>query len=111
MQDTCSLISTEFDESHGYHRSCYQRFVQHADRLQMPNTDAHTLVRMGRGTSDDRDRTIFKPNCIFCGKVDKIGIKKKGQWTTESTHKSECGGANILTIASEKNDEELLTRI
>ena len=39
MESTCNLIPDEFTNIHGYHRSCYQRFIRNSSRLNMPSTN------------------------------------------------------------------------
>ena len=49
------------------------------------------------------DKILFGPDCIFCNKEDRKGVKKAGVWTTESTKKFEKGGGKSVQDQAEKN--------
>ena len=65
-----------------------------------------------RGSIEGKDKTLFQPNCIFCKRYVRIGIKKQNVWTSEGlTNFEREGGPTIIKIAEKIGDEELLTRI
>ena len=109
MQETCNLIPERLLPHHGYHQVCYQRFTANLDRLKV-NPEQASASRSTRSLSTDR--TVFKPDCIFCNRESRKKVKVRGTWTTEGLSVFDRdGGKTILDVAERKHDEKLLTRI
>ena len=76
------------------------------------NNDLHHLQIRDRVPSDESEKHIFKPDCIFCERAGCRKVKHGGTWTTEPTCKIEFGGGDtILKVAEEKKYFDLLYRI
>ena len=100
--------------NHGYHRACYSRFTGNLNRLtEIPENEPSTSQGIHtRRQSTDKDKIIFKPDCLFCKKEGRKKVKVKGVWTSEETKLFDRGGGQcIVTIAEQKGDFELLRRI
>lgn len=112
MTDICQLVPETVEKGQGYHRDCYKQFTSHiTDRAPEPSCQPQ-LQRPARVPSDQSEKIIFKPNCIFCDKAGSKKVKKSGVWTTETTCKFEFGGGDhILDIAERREDFDLLRRI
>lgn len=116
MQATCDLIPDQLSTNHGYHQECYKRFTMNLNRLQeipVASTSSETTaIRPRRRSSAECDKTIFKPDCIFCGSEARKVVKVKGVWSTQgmTTFESDAWKA-VVTMAEAKQDEKLLTRI
>ena len=107
MPHICQQVPDTVQDDYGYHRDCYKKFTAH---ISKPPTDPcqPELRRPPRVPSDESEKTIFKPNCIFCPKK----VKRSGSWTTEPRCKVEFGrGDTILDVAEKRGDFDLLRRI
>ena len=95
----------------GYNRECYQRFTKNLNRLK-GDDKTFQPSRSSRRSSENPERVIFKPDCIFC---NKEGWKKKinkGVWTSGKTGFFDTDGwLSVVGAAEEKRDEKLLQRI
>ena len=118
MPDVCAQVPDTLSSRHGYHRDCYQRFTMNLNRLCIPeNLDQNSISQPGtsrptRRLSEDKEKFIFKPDCIFCNKSGHKKVKRHGNWTTEMTSRFEFGGGeNILKVAEENSDDNMLRRI
>jgi hypothetical protein len=75
-----------------------------------PSIAGSSDLESRRRRSLDRDKVIFRPDGIFCGKEGRK--KVKSSWKTEGTVRFEYdGGVTVKRIAQEKHDEYLFTRI
>ena len=110
--EICKKIPDAVGDGHGYHRDCYRRFTAH---IRKPSSEPHSQPgpsRPPRVPSDESEKYIFKPDCIFCGAAGNKKIKQGVTWTTEPTCKFEYGGGEtVLNVAEEKKDFDLLRRI
>ena len=71
------------ENTHGYHRDCYQRLTSNLNRLKsVSDDDGSANVKRSQRKSGDKEKVIFNPDCIFCNKEGKISIKKNGYKTT-----------------------------
>jgi hypothetical protein len=116
MQAVCEQIPQNFSEVDGYHRDCYQRLTMNMSRLKtvpQPGTSNEQAERLPRrSSSEGKDNILFEPNCIFCKKYERIKVKRQNAWTTKGlTNFDHGGGHNIIKLAEERGDEQLLTRI
>ena len=118
MPDVCAQVPDTLSSRHGYHRDCYQRFTMNLNRLCIPeNLDQNSISQPGtsrptRRLSEDKEKFIFKPDCIFCNKSGHKKVKRHGNWTTEMTSRFEFGGGeNILKVAEQNSDDNMLRRI
>ena len=119
-QYSCSLVPNALEDHHGYHRNCYKWFVNHLDKLPVhddnepspslsedPSTSARRSGNIGKV-----DHVLFQEDCIFCNKDGRIRVKVAGTWVHQDTTLFEYGGGHtIIDIATNRNDEKLLTRI
>ena len=109
-----SCIGTIVENSHGYHRNCYQRFTSNMSRLKTATTSsssADTSKKCQR-KSGEGDKVIFKPDCIFCNREGKISINKGGYKTTQDLSVFDHeGGPKVFEHAEAINDSKLLKRI
>lgn len=113
MIEICEQIPEEASDHHGYHRDCYAHFTSNLNRLK--DCDSQSLThkkRDSRRSSQDKDNTLFKPDCIFCNKEGKKSIKVRNSWTTEGTRLFDRGGGDAIeAVAKDLGDYELLRRI
>ena len=85
MENICQNFLSIFDDieegTHGYHRTCYQRFTSNMKRLKRRASTSDktpTLKRSKRNSSSSSTgKVIFKPDCLFCNKEGKISVIKK----------------------------------
>lgn len=73
MPEICEQIPDAVEDGYRYHRDCHMRFTAH---IRRPSADPDSQLgpsRPPRVPSDERDKYIFNPNCIICGKA---GYKK-----------------------------------
>ena len=113
-QDFLTNIQLICEDSHGYHRDCYQRFTANMKRLKdaYSNSSEPVAPKRSQRKSTEGEKHIFKPDCIFCNKEGKISITKDGVKTTEGVTRFEKGGGpNIHKHAEHIGDTKLLTRI
>ena len=109
MSEICEQIPDVIKDGYGYHRDCHRRFTAHISRQSADSNSQPCPSRPPRVPSDESEKHIFKPNCIFCGAAGYKKIKQGGSWTTEPTCKFEFGGGDtILKVAEEKSDFDLL---
>ena len=118
MQEQCSLIPGDFNESHGYHWNCYKRFTGNLNRLQkydskaIESTSDQNDHRSRRRTPFKKDHIIFNPDCLFCESDKRKAVKVKGSWNTQGLSRFGCDGwESVQEAAESKKDEKLLTRI
>ena len=107
MSYVCSQIPDMVGEDHGYHRQCYKRFTSNLGRLSSSSTSSSVtetdVCRPSRCPSDQSERFIFKPDCIFCHKAGRKKVKHGGSWTTEATSRFEYDGdTTVLEVAKER---------
>lgn len=111
MSEACEQIPDTYSDHHGYHRDCYARFTSNLKRLEDSELPS-TSNREPRRSSLDKEKTIFKPDCIFCRKEGKKSIKVRNAWTTEVTRLfARGGGVSVEIEATKREDYELLRRI
>ena len=112
MSEICEQIPDALEDGYGYHRDCHRRFTAHVRRPSADPDSEPGPSRPPRVPSDESEKHIFKPDCIFCGTAGYKKIKQGGTWTTEPTSRFEFeGGDTILKVAEEKGDFDLLRRI
>lgn len=113
MDSVCEQIPNQVDEGYGYHRDCYQHFINHLDRLQTPgHSDGPSTAKINRRRSSADKITLFAKDCIFCNKEGKIAIKKSAGWTTQTPSKFVTDAwKTVVECAEKKKDEKLLVRI
>ena len=77
MKDICAQIPETVSENVGYHRDCYKRFSANLHRLSpLANMTETCVSRPPRCPSDDSERYIFNPYCIFCQKSMRHDLTK-----------------------------------
>ena len=101
MQDVCEQIPPEFGNNDGYHRGCSQRFTMNISRLKVISKprkkQKERLPR--RDSIEGKDKTLFLPNCLFCKRYGRTGVKKQNVWTSEGlTNYKREGGPTIIKI-------------
>jgi len=73
MNDACSCIPENIDdinlESHGYHKSCYEKFTSHLNRLKS-NLEHEASTSRSPRKSRTSSTVMFPPECIFCDKKE-----------------------------------------
>ena len=117
MEHVCesflSSIESLSEDTHGYHRECYQRFTSNLNRLTSASTaEPEKVLKRSERKSGETENIIFKPDCIFCNKEGKVSIKKGRCKTTEGlSFFDRNGGPKILDHAEQIKDTKLLTRI
>ena len=69
-QDFLSNIQTICENTHGYHRDCYQRFTANLNRLKdvASSSDNTVAPKRSQRQSAEGEKIIFKPDCIFCNR-------------------------------------------
>ena len=86
-----SVLPEEVDDMHGYHRSCYQKFIAlskaHRDAISkgappdtenVPSSSVNRMTRSNIQTPKPTDRTgIFPEVCIFCSRARKTMYRKE----------------------------------
>ena len=87
MEDACRLIPDTLQPTHGYHRGCYQQFTRNLDRLmahEWPSTSgaSSSNFKQHAHRSQNPEKIIFKPDCIFCNKDCRITMVEKGKRTS-----------------------------
>ena len=106
MQDVCEQISPEFGVDDGYYRSCYQRFTMNISRLEVtfkPRKKQKERIPR-RGSIESKDKTLFRPNCIFCGRYGQIEVKKQNVLASEGLRSFiRESGPTIIKIAKKKS--------
>ena len=60
-------IRPGFGDNDGYHCGCYQRFTMNISRLKAASKPSKNQKQRlpRRGLTEDKDKTLFLPNCIF----------------------------------------------
>lgn len=115
LEEICSKIPDTFSENHGYHRSCYTRFIGNLQRLTDSDAEVPSSSMMSTrrsSTFKNKDNILFHPDCIFCRHEGRKKVKVKGLWTSEDTKYFERGGGEtIVKYAEAKEDYKLLRRI
>ncbi len=116
MDSACSHMPVDFTDEHGYHRDCYQLFTGNQNRLkdtaQLSEPSCSSQKPVARRSSQEKDRVIFNPDCIFCNVSDRIKVKEKGEWKWDYLAKFEFGGGKrVQDIAETSNNDILRTRI
>ena len=112
MQESCNLIPTAYDDSHGFHWECYKRFTMNLDRLQQPTNDVGVENPRRSLRNASNDSKLFNPDCIFCNSEARKKVKVKGTWTTQCMSEFEYDGwKSVIEMAGKKHDEKLLSRI
>jgi len=112
MTDVCLGIPSDVHENDGYHQWCYQRFTQNLHRLVGSGKTGSTGSSLD-GKSKRREsleKTIFKPDCIFCNKDGKIYVRKQGTKTKEGTSSFERDGWRTVVNTAEENRHKWLLR-
>jgi hypothetical protein len=113
MESICTLLPVKVEKDHGYHRDCYQHFTKHLDRL-VPVPDYRETYPSEARTSrrTNPEDFCFAKDCIFCNKEGRIGIKRSGCWTSESTTQfASDSWKTVFDRATNQKDEKLLIRI
>ena len=78
MAEACSHIPDNLLPEHGYHQDCYQRFMNHTERLE--SYEGIQQARTSRRVRDTctSEGIIFYLDCIFCIKFGRKEVKRKG---------------------------------
>ena len=103
----CKQIPTELKDNYGYHRKCYQRFMN----VKAKPTNESVSIEQERPKRQDSEGPIFRPNCIFCDKFNHRKIKRKGVDFYDPLKSFGEDSENIVSLATAKNDDKLLHRI
>ena len=98
MQEQCSLIPDDVNESHGYHWNCYKRFTGNLNRQQKYDSKAIESTSdqidhiSRRRTPLKKDRIILNTDCLFCESDKRKAVKVKGSWNMQGLSRFGCDG-------------------
>ena len=107
-----SDIQQSFNENHGYHRDCHQRFIMNLNRLKSAQQSGSSDERRHSTRVPTGDKVLFEPTCIFCYQYGRKKVKKGNAWTSEGMSVFDIGGREtIIKLAEEKGDEDLARRV
>ena len=83
------------------------------EAAESPSPKDYPLYSLRKSSSSASfESVLFQKDCIFCNVLGHIRVIVAGSWIHQQTSKFEYGGGQkVITVATEKDDHLLLTRI